>query len=481
MTRPQLPLVLLALLLLVGAPFAARPAQADDTKAAIKEFKKAIKAEKWQDRRDAYLVLADYDSADIVKVLLDAALKEENPAVRLTAVDVLAGLASDGAKERITAEGKKARGARKQMVLLVLGRQEGDAITALLREVLTGKDAPAICQAALALGASESKDSIPDLTNLLAHKDWQVRRAAAMALANIAQPPPPKPKDGKAPPKDFRWPVPDEMKAPEITAKLIAALEASKGVERGAIIDVLSEIHEVNHGLNIAAWKAVSEGKPVDKRLERKRVWPPAAFGIPLYGRRIVFIYDNSLRSGDPHRFGTGKRLQELSAVPGGPPLVSSRLLTVGQFARGHMARAISTMKSGQQFEFITFNANVKPLFGKFTSSGGASKKALEDLFGNLEPDDGINTYGAFTQALDMGGATDAKAWKKGPDEIVFVTCNQPTKGELTDASVVAAAIGLKARMRMVRIHTIGIESHPYAMLEKIAEVTGGVYRNYYE
>ena len=30
-------------------------------------------------------------------------------------------------------------------------------------------------------------------------------------------------------------------------------------------------------------------------------------------------------------------------------------------------------------------------------------------------------------------------------------------------------------------IHTIGIETHPYAMLARIAKETGGTYRNYYE
>lgn len=475
------PALVLVLLLLVGALLGARPAEADDTKAAVKAFKKALKAEKWQDRRDAYLTVADYDSAEVVKAVLDAMVREQNPAVRLTGLDVLGGLASKGAQERMVAEATKAKGERKQFVLLVLAKSGGDTAVPILRTIVQGKDGPAIAQAALALGRKEVKEAIPELTTLLAHKDWQVRRAGAMALANIAQPPPPEPKDGKPPPKDFRWPVPEEMKAPEITQALIRALEASDGVERGAIIQVLAEIHEVDHGLNIAAWKAVAAGTEVTKRLERKREWPPAAFGIPLYGKRIVFIYDNSLRSGDPHRFGTGDRLQELCQVPGGPPLVSSRLLTVGQFARAHIGRAMATMASGQKFELITFNATVKPLYGKFASSGGASRKLFDDLFANLEPDDGINTYGAFTEALDMGGASDSKAWKKGPDEIVFITCNQPTQGELKDADVVAAAVGLKGRMRMVRIHTIGIESHPYAMLASIAKVTGGVYRNLYE
>lgn len=481
MPRRSTPPWLLLLVLLFGLPHAARPAAADDLKAAVKEFKKALQTERWQDRRDAYLTVADFDSAPVAKALLDAMTKEANPAVHLTALRVLAGLESEGARAQLVQEVKKARGTRKQYVLMALARQKGDGAVPVLLAIVQGKDGPAAAQAALALGRKEVKEAVPHLTALLAHKDWQVRRAGAMALAAIAQPPPPKPKDGKPAPKDFRWPVPEALKAPEITQKLIAALAASKGVERGAIIQALAEIHEQDHGNNLQAWKNVAAGKPVDARLARKRIWPAAAFGIPLYGQRIVFIYDNSLRSGDPHRFGTGDRLLELCKVPGGAPLVPNRVLTVGQFARAHFGRAVVKLKKGQQFEVVTFNATVQSLFGKFSSAGSAGKKAVADLFAGLEPDDGINTYGAFTEALDRGGKTDAKAWKRGPDEIVFVTCNQPTKGELVDADVIAAAIGLKGRMRMVRIHTIGIESHPYSMLETIAKETGGIYRNYYE
>lgn len=472
-----LPLAAFLLLLLPGAP---TPAFAD-TKAAVKEFKQAQKAEDWKARREAYLVAADYDSEDVAKALLDALTKEENPAVQLMGLRVLAGFESEGARGRLVQEAKKARGTRKQYVLMALARQRSDAAREILLATVQSKDGPSAAQAALALGRSGVEEAVPHLLKLLVHKDWQVRRAAGMALASLAQPPPPKAEPGKPVPKDFRWPVSDALKAPAVSEALIKALETGEGVERGAMIDALAAIHGQDQGNNPAAWRAVVAGTEVDKRLERKRVWPPAAFGIPLYGQRIVFIYDNSLRSGDPHRFGTGARREEVCQVPGGPPLLSSRLLTVGQFARAHITRAVSKLDKGQRFEVITFNATVQGLAGKFTSSGGASKKALEDLFAGLEPDDGINSYGALTEALDLGGATDAKAWKRGPDEIVFITCNQPTQGELSDADVVAAAIGLKGRMRMVRIHTIGIESHPYSMLETIAKETGGVYRNYYE
>ena len=68
-----------------------------------------------------------------------------------------------------------------------------------------------------------------------------------------------------------------------------------------------------------------------------------------------------------------------------------------------------------------------------------------------------------------------------GPDEIIFTACNMPNKGEIKEAPVVGAAIALKARMRMVPIHTIGIKSHGYDMMAEIAKGSGGTYLNLYE
>ena len=482
MFRPRRPPVLLLCLLLLGLG-PARQARADDTQEVRKAFRAALAQEDWKARREAYLGIADYDSREVVDEILDALAREENPAVVLTGVGVLAGFVSEGAQAALTEALRKGKSDRKAYVLMALARQRGDASVPILTETVQGKDPVSAAQAALALGQKEVEAAVPHLVGLLGHKDWQLRRAAAMGLRAIAQPPPPKPKPGEeAKAKDFKWPVPESLKAPAVTQALVAALGVATGVDRQAIVAALEAIHEVDLGLNLAAWKLVAAGKEVDERTLRKREHPAAAFGIPLYGERIVLIYDNSLRAGDPHRFGSGDRLLELCQVPGSEkPIFSARLLTVGQFAQAHVERCIRDMPSGTKFDLITFNETIKPLFGRFVGASAANRKLVDDLFETLSPDNGIATYGVLNEALDMGGAGLAKAWKKGPDEIVFVTCNQPTTGDITDADVVGAAIALKTRLRMVRLHTVGIESHPYAMLETMARETGGVYRNYYK
>ncbi len=474
----RIPLVLLAALLLLGPPVSS-PAAADDLDDARKAFRSATRAEDWKTRRDAYFSVADYDSGPVVKEILTAMGREKNPAVVLTAIRILGGFGSRGAQDELILQLGKSKGTRKMYVLLVLARQEGERAIPVLLETVRGKDAQAIAQAALALGRKEVKAAIPDLVRLLKHKDWQVRRAAAMGIRSIAQPPPPKPKKGEKPDPNFRWAVPDELLEPAVTLALATALGASKGRERRDILAALDAIHDKQYGYNTKAWKLLGQGKAVDDRALRDRKRPPYAFGIPLYGQRIVLIYDNSLRSGDPHAFGSGDRMQEVCQVPGGRPLLHARLRTVGQFAQAHFKRCIADMPKGTRFELIYFNEIVQQVFGKFASAGTGSRKLVDELFDSLKNDNGIATYGALTTALDLGGEADSKAWKRGPDEIVFVTCNMPTVGDLKDADVVGAAIALKARLRMVPIHTVGIETHPYGMLETIARETGAVYRNY--
>ncbi len=474
-------LLVLILLLCAGGPIA----YADDTKEVRKAFREALKTEDWKTRREAYYVLSDYDGKAVVEEVLSAMTKEKNPAVVLTAIKVLAGFESLEAQEALVHTLRKGRGAKKTFVLLALTRQRGDKANDILLETLAGKDATSAAQAALALGKKQVEAAVPALVAKLKHKDWQLRAAAARGLRSLAQPPPPKPRPGASPaeiaklPK--KMPVPDFMKEPSISQALLASLQMSKGSERGAVIATLEAIHEKEYGLNIDAWKKVLAGEEVDKRTLRKRKYPPHIYGIPIYGRRIVLVLDNSLRTGDPHRFGSGARMRELCEVPGGRALLGSRLRTVRQFSAAHYKRCISDMPKDVKFELLIYDEVVKPVFGKLTSANGGTKKLAHQTIEEAKADNGIATFPALTQALDISGAKDSAAWKKGPDEIVFVTSNVPTAGEITDADVVGAAIAMKARLRMVPIHTIGIETHPYDMLRQIAEETGATYRNYYE
>jgi hypothetical protein len=476
-------ILLAACCLLAGT--AARARAEDDTKEVRKAFRTTLKSEDWRVRSEAYFKLADYEGAAVVEEILDAMEREKNPAVILAGVRTLAGFQTAEAQAALDAVLAKGHGKRKSYVLLALTRQRGDESVDILMATLGGKDVPAAAQAALALGRKRVEEALPALLRLVGHKDWQMRVAVARALTDLATPPPPPPPPNATAeqlanlPK--RMPTPAFMKDPAITKALVSALASSKGRERGDIVSALEAIHDEEYGYNLVAWRKVAAGAEVTPADLKKRVYPPYVYGIPIYGRRVVLIFDGSLRSGDPHRFGNGERLLELCKVPGSRPLLPNRLLTVGQFSAAHFKRGISSFPKGVKFELVVYNATVHATFGKLTPANAGSKKLAIETIDGTKPDDGIATYPAFTYALDIGGASDASAWKKGPDEILYVTSNIPTAGDIVEADVVGAAVAMKARMRMVTIHTIGIETHPYGMMETIATETGGVYRNYYE
>lgn len=448
-------LILLSALLLVTLPGHTGSAVADeDWKRAKKDFKKGIRSEDWRTRRSAYTDLAYFDNGDAVKEILSAFAKEQNPAVVLGGIEVLAAYKSNAAGEALTKALKKSKGMRKLYLLMTLERQPGESGKELLLEVLRGKDRMASAQAALALGKKKVVEAIPDLKTLAVSKSWQLRAAAARAL--------------------------DALLAQDAVGDLAKSLEMSKGSERGPIIRALTELTGEKFGADASAWKKLASGVDGDE-IRAKPVKVPHVFGIPIYGRRIVIVLTNSQHNENPHRFGTGERLEELCQVPGSRPIVHTRLVTVGMFIRAHAKRLLSDMPIGTYGELLIFNTTVTTLWSKLTSLNGSTKKVAKEAIDGAVPYAGMNHYDALIQALDIAGAKDTAAWKKGPDEIIFTACNVANQGEIKEPDVVAAAIAFKARMRMVPVHTIGVGAHAYEMMKLIAAETGGVNKNLYE
>lgn len=449
MTR--LPLAILLVLLFVGAP-----ARADDGdwKRVRKNFKKDQKHADWRVRKDAYAELSYFDTAASVKEVLSAFAKEKNPAAVLGGIQVLAGFKSAEAQAAVAQALKKGKGNNRLYVLMALERQKGAAGQELLLEVLRGKDSMAAAQAALALGKKRIVEAIPDLKALALSKQWQLRSAAAQAL--------------------------QEVRATDALPVLAKSLAMSGGSERRFIVRALQELTGEKFGADSAAWAKLAAGTPGDQ-ITPKAIKLPHAFQIPIYGRRVVFIMTNSQRNENPHRFKTGERLEELCQVPGSRPILHTRLVTVGHFIRAHAKRLLADLPSGSMYQLLIFNSNVSSVFPKLTSVNSSMRKVVGEAVDGVVPAAGMNHYDALIEALNAAGPKDSAAWSKGPDEIVFTVCNTPNKGEITEPDVVAASIAFKARMRMVPIHTIGVESHSYDMLQAIADQTGGVYRNLYE
>jgi hypothetical protein len=440
---------------LCGSGLASAPASAaEGWKEARKVFRAAMKLEDWKARRDAYADLAYHDGPDAVAEVIKRFSEERNPAVTMTGIETLAAFRSKEATAAIEKAVRKGRGMARLYVLLAVVGSKGGADPGLLRELLAGKDPMAAAQAAIALGQQKAEGVKPILLDLTKHKDWQLRAAAARGLAGLG----------------------DKSAVPA----LVASLAASDGGERHAILSALHTLTGQTYGLDLAAWRQLAAGT-APSEIKVRIPKGPYAFQIPILGKRVVLIVTNSQRNEDPHRFGAGPRLEELCEVPGARPLLHTRLVTVGTFIRAHITRCIDDLSSNQKFELILFTSTVSPQFGKFVPANSGTKKVAAASIDGLVPAAGMNHYDALRAALDLGGSKDKQAWKNGPDEILFTACNAPNAGEIKEAPVVAAAIGLHARLRMVPVHTVGVESHSYEMMETIAAQSGGIYRKLYE
>jgi hypothetical protein len=400
-----------------------------------------------KERREAFLPLGAHDGAAAAEEMLAALDGEDDASVVLGGVDALAILRSLGAQQALVAEGRAGKGRRRLVVLVALERQRTPEVTKLLLEVAAGKDLPAAAQAVLGLATDRPLEGFPILLQHLKGRSWQLRAAAARTLAAYAD-------------KDALLP-------------LAEALGAAEGRDRADLLRALETISGQAFGYDVEAWRRLAAGED-PASIPKKPVHPPSFLGVPVYGERVVLVVDNSLEMGDPHELDRDV-LMRLCEPPDGNPIAWFRLKTFAQLAHAHVVHLAGALPSSARFEVLFFNERLDPVFGKLSPSNGGTMRTLEEKVAGLETDNGVATYEALDAALDVAGAGDEKAWRSGPDEILFVTSNLPRTGEVVEAESVYAAIALKARLRMVPVHAFVLNYH-CPQCPALAERTGGTY-----
>jgi hypothetical protein len=258
---------------------------------------------------------------------------------------------------------------------------------------------------------------------------------------------------------------------------LIDALKDATGALRGDLIATLEKITRKDYGDNHAAWVALARGEDVTEALLAQRVYPPHFFGVPIYGRRVVVVFDSSVLIDNVHPFTKRERLQELCKVPGGRDVPWFKIRSIRQFNFAWTRRFIQDMPTKRQyFELIFSGQKPSPVFGKLQRANASSKTKAIEALEELGSQNDNDILGVMDSALDIAGKKDSAAWAKGPDEILCVYSSVPWRAEETDPEVVGAAVGLKARRRQVKITAVGVHEHAYGMLKLFAEQSGGRY-----
>ena len=454
MVRPRARRLWMIATLLGAGLVGARIVRAD-YEAAKRQFQEHAHAADWKERRDAYRALTDHDGGPAATLILQALGTESHPAVVAGAMDVVGQMRSSGAKEAILAALAKGRPSERLLAVRALAGMLGaDVDTALLAQLASGPPQIA-AQAALALGRAGRASASGPLILALASDAWQVRVAVAKALAALGD---------KA-----------------ALQPLVERLKTDRGRARAEEITALELLTGRALGDSPLRWAAVAAGSDPNA-IDEKPLLAPTFFGVPVTGERVVFVLDRSLNMKDAHPFlgpEQQERLKALCSPVDGERIPWRAIKTKLQLALAHLRHAVDGLPPGTRFEVLYFAADVQGVFGKkWAVAAGATKKTLDDALGKLEVDDGINLYEALLTALDLGGSTEDKAWKGGPDQVFLVTNNMATASEVKDPDAITAAIALRAGLRMVPITTVGIGNHPFTLAEGLATKTGGRYVN---
>jgi hypothetical protein len=259
----------------------------------------------------------------------------------------------------------------------------------------------------------------------------------------------------------------------------VARLALEKGRVRGDVIAALEAITRQPLGDAPAAWAAVAEGKD-PAATGAKPTYPPSFFGLPVTAERVVFVLDRSLMMSDPHAFGEeGKRerLEALCTPKDGDRIPWRQLKSRLQLAQAQIRHVVEGLPASARVEVVFFAEDVQAVFGKkLVPPNAASRKVLDDAFAKMQTDDGINLYDALLTALDLGGPTDEKALKTGPEQVFLVLNNVPTKGDVTDPDALEKGVAFRARTRGVPISVVDLGANKQLLAEGLAKSTGGAY-----
>lgn len=425
-----------------------------DWKESQKAFREGVKSPDWKIRKQAYLGIQDQDGAPAVEEILNGLAREDNSAVVLAGIRTLSFFMSGPATTAMSNAIRKEKGNRRAYVLLAMGDSKIDGGKEALLEVVKGTDPQAIALAALALGKKQIADAVPRLVELLRHKDWQVRSASARGLMGL---------------KAY-------LKR-EHQQGIAAALEAADGRERGDLVELLQAITAQKFGWDVGAWKALAAGDPAGNIRTNPR-YPPYVAGIPIYGKRVAVVLDHSICTEDAHPFGDRARLQELCKVPGARDVAWFSIKSVGDFYVAHARRLLNDLPDGTPFELVDSRGpRFDGVLGKLTPLNAGSRQVVEKALDDPKPQNGFNALEAILSALDSGGK-EPQSWSSGPEEVIVLACGLPWLSPVTDQQIVGATIGLKARLRLVAVHTVGVGGHGAEMLKTMADASGGRYQS---
>ncbi len=275
----------------------------------------------------------------------------------------------------------------------------------------------------------------------------------------------------------------DEHRAAAAVPALIAGLERiarqPAGQEDRISLALRAEIHRVLRAMTGAVfpateperWRAMweAEGSKLTIHPRSRGEDVPGAtfaggfFGIPVLGRRIVFVLDTSGSMQAP-----APQAAETYAGSAGVP----RRLDV---ATQECWNAVKDLPADTYFNVIVFATAVRTWKDDLVPATPTNKSAIKRFLARLAPDGSTNIWGGISAAMQMRTAQSTSRHREPVDEIFLLSDGYPSSGDIVDGQVIIARITELNRHLRIRINTVFIGSTESSMDRMVPAGNGGV------
>ncbi len=247
--------------------------------------------------------------------------------------------------------------------------------------------------------------------------------------------------------------------SPEVLPILVRMLDAGDPGVVAAAVESLTRLTGQRHGGDLPAWKAwwstrdraapavAPEPPPPPEKPDARRYAheaidgdpiAPYYFGIPVRGRKVVFVCD-----------------------------VSASMRYKLPLAHDQLERAVKGLSSHVRFEVVFFNEFVWPWRGRLSRADPATKELLVRHLPTIEIKSYTNLYDSIEKAFEMD-----------PDELFVISDGEPNRGQKRLPRDILNETD-RLNRRRIPIHTVSVvrvvdgDDH-LSFLRELAARSGG-------
>ncbi len=325
-------------------------------------------------------------------------------------------------------------------VLIALGKAGHSSSKPFVRHKISDSDPMVGSSAIDASSQLDDRAALDAIHKALDSRYWQVRTSAASALG--------------------------KFKSIQSVGPLVQSLQQQKGRLQQDFDEALRKITGYSFGGHPASWKSwyetnqnrlqeviAQKAKQQDKKEGGRTT---TFYGIEIRSNRICFILDVSgsmsqkagRARGDLEISGTGgKGKQDKYPVNG----------TKLDVAKYELKKALRGLSKKVKYNIITFNHKLQIYSNSMVSATSSAKNRSRAWVHNLKPDGGTNIFDALYKGFNLAGSSLKRNYKAGVDTIFFLTDGVPTAGRIKDTAKILTELGMRNKLRKIKIHVIGV------------------------